>query len=74
MKERYKSMRALRYKLENGTVVNSMSQAKASGQKYEPFVEKVEENKRENISPIRKAMLEQFGYVHPSLKDKVVLN
>ena len=67
-------MRALKYRLENGTVVNSMSQAKASGQKYKPFAEKVEENNRKNISPIRKAMLEQFGYVHSSLKDKVVLD
>ena len=69
-----KNMRALKYKLENGTVVNSMSQANASGQKYEVFFEEVRETNRENISPIRKAMLEQFGYVHPSLKDKVVLN
>ena len=67
-------MRALKYRLENGTVVNSMSQAKASGQKYEVFLEEIRETNRENISPIRKAMLEQFGYVHPSLKDKVVLN
>lgn len=67
-------MRALRYRLENGTVVNSISQAEASGQKYEVSMEKVRETKRENTSPIRKAMLEQFGYVHPSLKDKVVLN
>ena len=69
-----KSMRALKYRLENGTVVNSMSQANASGQKYEIFFEEVRETNRENISPIRKAMLEQFGYVHPSLKDKVVLD
>lgn len=68
-----KSMRALKYKLENGTVVNSMPQAEASGQKYEVFMEEVRETKRENTSPIRKAMLEQFGYVHSSLKDKVVL-
>ena len=67
-------MRALKYRLENGTVVNSMSQAKTSGQKYEVFLEEVRETNKENISPIRKAMLEQFGYVHPSLKDKVVLN
>ena len=66
-------MRALKYRLENGTVVNSMSQAKASGQKYEAFLEEIRETNRENISPIRKAMLEQFGYVHPSLKDKVIL-
>ena len=69
-----KSMRTLKYKLENGTVVNLMSQAKASGQKYEVILEEVRETNRENISPIRKAMLEQFGYVHPSLKDKVVLD
>ena len=69
-----KSMRALKYKLENGTIVNSMSQAKASGQKYEVFLEEIRETNRENISPVRKAMLEQFGYVHPSLKDKVVLD
>lgn len=67
-------MRALKYRLENGTVVNSMSQAKVSGQKYEVFLERIRENKRENISPIRKAMLEQFGYVHSSLRDKVVLD
>ena len=67
-------MRALKYRLENGTVVNSMPQAKASGQKYEVFLEEIRETNRENISPIRKAMLEQFGYVHPSLKDKVVLD
>ena len=69
-----KSMRALKYRLENGTVVNLMSQAKASGQKYEVLLEEIRETNRENISPIRKAMLEQFGYVHSSLKDKVVLD
>ena len=74
MKERYKNMRALKYRLENGTVVNSMAPAKASGQKYKVFLEEIRETKRENISPIRKAMVEQFGYVHPSLKDKVILN
>ena len=69
-----KNMRALKYRLENGTVVNLMSQAKASGQKYEVLLEEIRETNRENISPIRKAMLEQFGYVNPSLKDKVVLD
>lgn len=69
-----KNMRALKYRLENGTVVNSMSQANASGQKYEVFFEEVRDTNKENISPIRKAMLEQFGYVHPSLKDKVILD
>ena len=74
MKERYKNMRALKYRLKNGTVVNSMSQAVASGQKYEVFLEEIRETNRENISPVRKAMFEQFGYVHPNLKDKVVLD
>ena len=73
MKE-VKSMRALKYRLKNGTVVNSMSQARANGQEYEVFVEEIRKNNRDNISPVRKAMLEQFGYAHPSLKDKVVLN
>ena len=67
-------MRALKYRLENGTVVNSMSQAKASNQKYEVFLERIRETNRENISPIRKAMLKQFGYVHSSLRDKIVLD
>ena len=69
-----KSMRTLKYRLENGTIVNSMSQAEASSQKYKVILEEIRETSRENISPIRKAMLEQFGYVHPSLKDKVVLD
>lgn len=67
-------MRALRYRLENGTIVNSMSKAKASSQKYEVFFEEIREDKRENISPIRKTMLEQFGYAHINLKNKVVLD
>lgn len=67
-------MRVLRYRLENGTVVNSIPQAEASGQKYVVFMKEVRETKRKSISPIRKAMLEQFGYVHSSLKNKVVLN
>ena len=46
MKERYKSMRALKYKLADGTIVNTMSQAKASGQEYEVFMEEVRETKR----------------------------
>ena len=39
-------MRALKYKLANGTIVNTMSQAKASGQEYEVFMEEVRETKR----------------------------
>ena len=39
-------MRALKYKLEDGTIVNTMSQAKASGQEYEVFMEAVRATKR----------------------------
>ena len=39
-------MRALKYKLADGTIVNTMSQAKASGQEYEVFMEEVRETKR----------------------------
>ena len=69
-----KNMRALKYRLENGTVVNSMSQANASGQKYEVFGEEVGETNRGNSSRMRRGMREQLGYVHPSLREKVVLN
>ena len=32
-------MRALHYRLENGTIVKTLAEAKASGQKYTPFME-----------------------------------
>lgn len=35
--------------------------------------EEVEE-KKPTLSPMRKAMIEQFGYVSPKFKDRVVLN
>ena len=66
-------MRKLVYVLENGTEITSMAKAKASGQAYTIVMRPVEETKP-TLSPIRKVMLEQFGYVHPSLKDKVVLD
>ena len=43
-------MRALKYKLADGTIVNTMSQAKASGQEYEVFMEEVRETKRKRES------------------------
>lgn len=45
---------------------------KATHRKAEVILREVEREKP-RLSPIRKAMIEQFGYVHPSLKDKVVL-
>lgn len=53
----------------------SAQKQKAQNPRYTitEFFETVEEKKPE-MSPIRKAMLEQFGYVSASLRDKVVLN
>ena len=65
-------MRAMIYVLADGTEVKSFDVAKASGQSY--TIKMVEfEQEKTPLSPIRQAMLDQFGYVHPSLKDKVVL-
>lgn len=38
-------MRALLYRLADGTVVNTLEKAKASGQKYEEFLKKVDLDK-----------------------------
>ena len=65
-------MRAMIYVLADGTEVKSFDVAKASGQNYTIKMVEVEQEKTP-LSPIRQAMLDQFGYVHPSLKDKVVL-
>jgi len=65
-------MRKLVYVLANGTEVNTMAEAQASGQTYTTEMRTISEAKT-TLSPIRKAMLEQFGYVSPKLKDKVVL-
>ena len=65
-------MRAMIYVLTDGTEVKSFDVAKASGQDYTIKMVEVEEEKTP-LSPIRQAMLDQFGYVHPKLKDKVVL-
>ena len=41
MKERYKSMRALKYKLADGTIVNTLAEAQASGQTWVTVLETV---------------------------------
>ena len=65
-------MRRLVYELANGTVVKTLAEAQLSGQAY---VTKLEEIKSERLkrSPIAQAMLDQFGYISPKLKDKVIL-
>lgn len=65
-------MRALKYKLENGTVVNTMRDAETADIPYQAFTEDILEA-RPKMSPIRAAMLEQFGYVSKDLIDKVAL-
>ena len=65
-------MRAMIYVLADGTEVKSFDAAKVSGQDYTIKMVEVEEEKTP-LSPIRQAMFDQFGYVHPKLKDKVVL-
>lgn len=62
-------MRKLGYRLPNGTVVYDFAVAKAYGN-YETVLEKVNPDPF-TLSPIRKLMLEKFGYVHKSLRDKV---
>lgn len=65
-------MREMIYVLADGTEVKSFDVAKASGQSYTVKMVEIAE-KKTPLSPIRQAMLDQFGYVHPKLKDKVVL-
>lgn len=65
-------MRALKYRLTNGKLVSTMYEAINSGLRWEIEMVDVAETPSK-LSPIRKAMLKQFGYVSPKLKDKVVL-
>ena len=65
-------MREMIYVLTDGTEVKSFDVAKASGQDYTVKMVEIAE-KKTPLSPILQAMLDQFGYVHPKLKDKVVL-
>lgn len=49
-------MRALKYKLEDGTVVNTWAQAKESGQKYKEIFEPIsleEEFKKEQKKKVK---------------------
>ena len=64
-------MRRLVYELANGTIVKTLAEAQSSGQVY---VTKMEEIKRERPRrlPIAQAMIDQFGYISPKLKDKIV--
>ena len=65
-------MRRMVYVLADGTKVNTLHEAEVSGQSYLAKAEPIEKE-RPVLSPIRKAMIEQFGYVSAKLKDKVVL-
>jgi len=65
-------MRKVAYVFADGTKVYSMRETQAIGKPYTVELEQVE-TERTKLSPIREAMISQFGYVHPSLKDKVVL-
>ena len=61
-------MRALKYRLTNGTVVTTLKEARSSGQGYTAFMENIAEKPSATLSPMRKAMLEQFGFVSAKLK------
>lgn len=69
--KKYLKMRKLKYQLANGIMVNTRKEAINSGQKYKIYLVPITQNIL--LSPMRKAMLEQFGYVSKNLKDKVVL-
>ena len=64
-------MRRLVYKLANGTIVKTLAEAQSSGQTYVSKMEEIKSEKSKR-SPIAQAMIDQFGYVSPKLKDKVV--
>lgn len=64
-------MRRLVYELANGTVVKTLAEAQSSGQVYVTKMEEIK-SERPKRSPIAQAMIDQFGYVSPKLKDKVV--
>lgn len=66
-------MRKLVYILANGTETTSYKVATQSGYSYKVEMRPVEEEKPP-VSQIRQAMLDQFGCVSASLRDKVVLN
>jgi hypothetical protein len=66
------TMRALKYRLTSGTIVTTLKEARLSGQGYTPFMENIPE-KTPTLSPMRAAMLKQFGYASKKFKNKVVM-
>ena len=64
-------MRKLVYELTNGTVVKTLAEAQLSGQGYVAKFEEIKSERPKRL-PIAQAMLDQFGYINPKLKDKVV--
>ena len=64
-------MRRLVYKLANGTIVKTLAEAQSSGQTYVSQMEEIK-SERPKRSPIAQAMIDQFGYISPKLKDKIV--
>ena len=63
-------MRKLTYRLSNGTVVNSLAQAKASGMGYKVTLQNVNPDPMV-MSKVRAEMLAKFGRVSKDLRDKV---
>ena len=62
------------YETRCNTLASAQKQASADSRyRIRTCYEEVEEEKP-TLSPMRKAMIEQFGYVSPKFKDKVVLN
>ena len=62
------------YETRCNTLASAQTQAKAgNGYHIRTCYETIEE-KKPTLSPIRKAMIEQFGFVSPKFRDKVVLN
>lgn len=65
-------MRDLVYKTWSGKIYKTMAEAMASGEKYRVILYDAPE-KPKKLTPIKTAMLKQFGYVSPKLKDKVAM-
>lgn len=68
-------MRAVTYKI-NGVEVKSYSEKIALENQFHKKAETILSNipiERGSLSPIRQAMLNQFGYVSAKLRDKVIL-
>lgn len=68
-------MRAVTYKI-NGVEVKSYSEKVALENQFHKKAETILSNipiEKGNLSPIRQAMLNQFGYVSAKLRDRVVL-